>query len=99
MIEQIKLYKEDTGKDPYISVAENHGFTSLPSWDYVEWLEKRAAESSGAQPAHAPNTQSSTCRCELKGPHFQSKTGDRVTAVSLSLEVNKECPIHGHYFG
>ena len=48
----------------------------------------------------SPNTQSSTCRCVLKDmPHFQSKTADRVTAVSLSLEVNKECPIHGHYFG
>jgi hypothetical protein len=63
MLTQIKLYKEETGKDPYIIVGSNHRFTSLPSFDYVEWLEKRdsewlkrAAETSGAQPPHAPNT-------------------------------------------
>jgi hypothetical protein len=67
-------------------------------FDCVE--QRMAALEDTVEKFTSTNTQSSTCRCVLeKRPHFESKTGDKVTAVSLSLTVNKECPIHGHYFG
>ena len=50
--------------------------------------------------AQAGNSQSAPCICKLENmPHFKSTSSlHGVESVSLSLTVNKECPVHGCYF-
>ena len=49
IIKQVKIYKEETGKDPYILTGFRRGCESLPSWGYVEWLENRVDKLEDAQ--------------------------------------------------
>jgi len=39
------------------------------------------------------------CLCKEKGLHHKSTIGGVITSASLSLEINKGCPIHGHLIG
>ena len=59
----------------------------------------RAAEELGTIDKQTTNMQSIKCCCFLSDiPHHKSMAGGKTTDVSLSLKVNKECPVHGHYF-
>jgi hypothetical protein len=53
---------------------------------------------SGTQPT-STNIAMPKCLCKENGYHYKSCVGRVVTAASLSLTVNKECPIHGSVIG
>ena len=53
------IYHDETGLDAWQAASsEEHAmavYIEGPTEHYVKWLEKRAAESRGAQPTHTPN--------------------------------------------
>jgi hypothetical protein len=43
------------------------------------------------------NKSSLTCLCKEGDLHYRKVVDGVIVEASLSYEVNKECPIHGHY--
>lgn len=65
VIKQVSEYKQRTGKNPYLPVKGDHGFTSLPSWEYVEYLEERVtkAEELAALTHNSASSKCPLCEC------------------------------------
>ena len=68
------------------------------AWEKVKELIAPPVITSGCTSISAPESRACTCAL-AKLPHFRSVSSEHgVMAVSLSLEVNKTCPIHAHWF-
>jgi len=66
-------------------------YTSIEKWN------RRADTKVKKLTAHNPS--SLTCLCKEGDLHYRRIVNGIVIEASLSVEVNKDCPIHGHYIG
>jgi hypothetical protein len=66
--------------------------------ELTEIINRPSNSNNGMELTSAPESRACTC-VFAKLPHYRSVSSERGTlAVSLSLEVNKTCPIHKHWF-
>jgi hypothetical protein len=56
-----------------------------------------ALKSLGAVANEPPTAAAAPCLCKENGLHQKTTRGKVVVSACVSLVVNKDCPIHGHY--
>ena len=81
--------------DDCMAAYMTHVFEGDDDYDLYSVVRPEIKEA--VQPA--ANTQSIKCCCSFSDiPCHKHTVGGVIKSISLSLELNKECPVHNHWF-